>query len=63
MKYLIIALVIILTGCSSAIPGWDVDKAEKYCSDKGGIYHISTWTDAYGVLCSNGEFKKFLDIK
>lgn len=51
MKYVIIASVLLLSGCS--IENWEIEKAQRECSP-GTIDHINTFISS-SVVCSDGK--------
>lgn len=51
-KVLIVILLLSISGCS--IPRWHIDRAVKFCDDKGGIHHIDTFV-VNSVICTDGS--------
>ena len=46
-------LVAVLSGCSSRVEGWQIIKAQEFCSNRGGIDHINNGTEM--AVCRDGK--------
>lgn len=50
---LALTLVSLLSGCTARIDGWQLEKSNELCKDKGGIDYIDYYTYAL-VRCLDG---------
>lgn len=57
MKKLLIISVLLLSGCAATIPQYQIDRANWFCKDRGGVYEINTFL-VVAVTCNDGTFKQ-----
>ena len=55
MKILILVVSFLMVGCSMEVSGWAINKAVKFCKDKGGIIELSNVNNV--VICGDGSYK------
>ena len=57
MKILILAGVLLLSGCAAEIAGWRVNSIYETCNTRGGVQYITTLMTVIGT-CADGKVIK-----
>lgn len=62
-KVLIVAFMLVLSGCNTKLPSYILSMAEKACADKGGIHSLDAGNNILysRVTCNNGTSKVLKD--
>lgn len=57
-KVLIIAFMLILSGCSTRVTSYELKKITDTCQPHGGVYAVHSNTDgSVAVRCNDGHFE------
>ena len=61
MKKLLIVFILALSGCASSLDGSDINIANNYCENHGGITELNLFVFNI-VTCADGTWKSIASI-
>lgn len=58
ISFILLLSVVFLSGCKDTYYGYDIEKMEETCKDRGGINRFNADADKINCWCNDGSFHK-----